>query len=363
MTTPPKVGLIITMLNISGSYGDGGGQILRTSLSLSAWLGIPFRISGIRIKRPKPGLKPQHLAALLAAAEITHAEVKGAAVGSTEAAFMPGNPRPGEYIFDVSRGAGAGGSAGSAMLIFQTLLPALAKCGVRSRVRVAGGTHVAWSPPFHFIDRSFLPALSKMGLHATLGIKKWGFYPRGGGEIEAEIFPSKLTSVELMDRGKLLNLKIISAVANLPDHIARRQADAALSIIRARGLDAEIELLRADSIGQGTFIYMDAEFENIKTGFSALGERGKRAESVGMEAGKSFIDYVDSKGCVEKHLADQLLLYMALTGGRCAMNVQEITSHLITNAWVIRQFLPGVVINVSGREKESGTVEVIPEAF
>ncbi|MGC2425279.1 MAG: RNA 3'-terminal phosphate cyclase [Nitrospirota bacterium] len=348
------------MLNIPGSYGEGGGQMLRTSLSLSAWLGIPFKISGIRIKRPKPGLKPQHLTALLAAAEITHAEVQGAAIGSTEVAFIPGNPRPGKYIFDVSPGGSPGGSAGSAMLIMQTLLPALAMCAGRSLIRISGGTHVAWSPPFHFIERSFLYSLSKMGLRTTLDIKRWGFYPKGGGEIEAEIFPSKLTPVGLMDRGKLLNLKIISAVANLPDHIARRQADAALSVIRAHGLDAEIELLRADSIGQGTFIYIDAEFENIKTGFSALGERGKRAETVGREAVKSLIDYVDSKGCVEKHLADQLLLYMALTGGRCTLNVQEITSHLITNAWVIRQFLPGVVINFSGQEKESGTVEVIP---
>ena len=332
--------------------------MLRTSLSLSAWLGVPFAISDIRIKRPKPGLKPQHLTALFAAAEMTRAEVKGAAIGSTEVAFAPGSPRPGKYSFDVSRG---GGSAGSAMLILQTLLPALAKCGTRSHLRIIGGTHVAWSPPFHFIDRSFLYSLSKMGLRTTLDIKRWGFYPKGGGEIEAEIFPSKLDPVELMDRGKLLNLKIISAVANLPDHIALRQADAALSVIRAHGLDAEIELLRADSMGQGTFIYIDAEFENIKTGFSALGERGKRAEIVGMEAGRSFIDYMDSKGCVEKHLADQLLLYMALTGGRCAMNVQEITSHLITNAWVIRQFLPGLVINISGQEKKAGTVEVIPE--
>jgi RNA 3'-terminal phosphate cyclase (ATP) len=347
------------MLNISGGYGEGGGQMLRTSLSLSAWLGVPFRISEIRIKRPKPGLKPQHLAALLAAAEITHAEVKGAAIGSTEIAFMPGSPRPGKYIFDVSRG---GGSAGSATLILQTLLPALAKCGGRSHLRIAGGTHVKWSPPFHFIDSSFLHSLSKMGLRTTLELKRCGFYPKGGGEIEAEIFPSKLTPVELIERGKLLGLKIISSVANLPDHIAHRQADAALSVIRAHGLDAEIELLKAYSIGQGTFIYIDAEFENIKAGFSALGERGKRAETVGTEAGKSFLDYIDSKGCVEKHLSDQLLLYMALTGGRCAMNVQEITSHLITNAWVIRQFLPGLKINFLAREKESGTVEVIPEA-
>jgi RNA 3'-terminal phosphate cyclase (ATP) len=353
------------MLNISGSYGEGGGQILRTCLSLSAWLGVPFSISGIRMKRPKPGLKPQHLTALFAAAEITRAELKGASVGSTEVAFMPGSPRPGKYFFDVSRGAvtsGSGGSAGSTMLILQTLLPALAMCGAPSRLRIIGGTHVAWSPPFHFIERSFLYSLSKMGLRTTLDIKKWGFYPKGGGEIEAEIFPSKLVPVELTDRGKLVGLKIISAAANLPDHIARRQADAALSVIRAHGLDAQIELLRANSIGQGTFVYIDAEFENIKAGFSALGERGKRAESVGMEAGKSFIDYMDSKGCVEKHLADQLLLYMALTGGRCAMSVREITSHLITNAWVIRQFLPGLVINISGEEKRAGTVEVIPEA-
>jgi RNA 3'-terminal phosphate cyclase (ATP) len=338
---------------------------LRTSLSLSACLGMPFSISGIRMKRPKPGLKPQHLTALFAAAEITRAEVKGASVGSTAVAFMPGATHPGKYSFDVSRGAlatGSGGSAGSAMLILQTLLPALAMCPGPSRLRIVGGTNVAWSPPFHFIERSFLYPLSKMGLHTTLDIKRWGFYPKGGGEIAAEIFSSKFIPVELTDRGRLLGLKIISAAANLPDHIPRRQADAALSVIRARGLDAKIELLRVNSIGQGTFIYIDAEFENIKAGFSALGERGKRAETVGMEAGKSFTDYIGSEGCVEKHLADQLLLYMALTSGRCAMSVQEITSHLITNAWVIRQFLPGVVINISGEEKRAGTVEVIPEA-
>ena len=289
-------------------------------------------------------------------AELTRARVTGAEVGSGEVSFAPGPVKPGEYRFDVSK---VRSSAGSVTLVLQTLLPALALASGPSRIAIVGGTHVPWSPPYHFIERSFLPAVSRMGVDAETGIARWGFYPAGGGLVEAKVKPSgPLSPADFTDRGALVRVTGLSAVANLPVSIARRQASSAVSLLTGRGMSADIELVEAQSVGQGTFIYLSAEFERMTLGFSALGERGKRAEVVGEEAASALIRFVDSGACVEERLADQLLIYMALAKGASKMTVSRVTRHLLTNAWVINQFLPDVYINVKGEPGERGEVEV-----
>ncbi|HLB24905.1 MAG TPA: RNA 3'-terminal phosphate cyclase [Nitrospirota bacterium] len=345
------------MIVISGSYGEGGGQILRSSLSLSALLGEPVKILNIRRNRPKPGLRPQHLTSVLAVKELSRGEVTGAEVGSTELAFVPRDVRPGAYDFDVSR---ITGSAGSVTLILQTILPVLALSHGQSRVTLAGGTHVPWSPPFHFIERCFLPAVGRLGINATVSIERWGFYPKGGGRVVADVTPSaKLVPVDLTSRGRLVGVKLISAAANLPEGIAQRQADAAKGAVAGAGVEPDVEIINAPSPGQGTFVYISAEFENVTLGFSALGERGKRAETVGLEAARDFLGFMEMGACVDERLADQLVLYMALAEGSSRMSVERVTSHLMTNIWVVGQFLPDVHIKVEGEEGSPGIVEVV----
>jgi RNA 3'-terminal phosphate cyclase (ATP) len=344
------------MLVIDGSTGEGGGQILRSSLSLSAILERPVRIVNIRAARPKPGLRPQHLTGLTAIADITRAKVSGAKTGSTEVVFEPGPVRPGRYVFDVSRTTS---SAGSVTLVMQTLLPALLHAPGASTAVVRGGTHVAWSPPFHFLSECFIPAVGRIGADAGADIARWGWYPKGGGEASLSVRPLKhLGPVELVERGGLLRVEILSAVSNLPLSIAKRQAATAGEYLRASGIEPSVEIMEAPSYGTGTFVYVSAQFENISAGFSALGERGKRAEAVGKEAASALSRFMGSGACVEEHLADQLVLYMAVADGVSRMSVPRITRHLLTNIEVVRMFLPDIDIRVDGIEDGPGTVEV-----
>lgn len=344
------------MITIDGSYGEGGGQVLRSALSLSAVTGIPFTIHSIRANRPKPGLRPQHLTGLVAMAEVCGAEVSGAQVGSKEVTFVPHGTRTGEYFFDVSR---TSGSAGSVTLVAQTVLPALALADGRSRVRIRGGTHVAWSPSYDFFADSFLTAASHLGLNAGVTIDGCGYFPKGGGEITVEVMPAgKFSPAELSGRGELLELRGVSAVSNLPMSIARRQADAVVRYLSERGVGVDMETCEAPSPGQGTYVYLSAKFENVTAGFSALGERGKRAETVGEEAASLLSSYIESEACVEERLADQIVLYMALAGGVSRMAVQKITGHLLTNNWVVCRFMPEAVFEVDGEEGGPGTVTV-----
>jgi len=332
--------------------GEGGGQVLRTSLSLSAITRTPITIDGIRISRPKPGLRPQHLMCVNAMAKICRAKVEGAEIGSTRLVFEPGETVHGEYRFDI-------GTAGSVSLLFQTLLPALALSGGTSKLKLIGGTHVPWSPPFHFIKGSFLHTLSRHGLSAEVDIGMWGYYPKGGGEMTAKIHLSGgFTPMRLDERGELLGVSGVSAVSRLPMSIADRQAISVSDELLLSGIDTKLERIDTDAYGPGTFVYISAEYENVTLGFSALGAKGKLAEAVGKEAADAFISHRKSGACVEEHISDQLLVYMALADGVSRMSVSKITRHLTTNADVIRLFLPDVRIRIEGEESQKGTVEV-----
>ncbi|MEA3459390.1 MAG: RNA 3'-terminal phosphate cyclase [Chloroflexota bacterium] len=343
------------MIIIDGSYGEGGGQILRTALTLSALTGKPVRIENIRAGRRKPGLAAQHLTGVLAVAEICSAELEGAKLGSQALSFVPQSPpKAGKYTFDVAE-ARRGGSAGSVGLVFQTLLLPLAFAAGESHLVIKGGTHVAWSPPFHYLKHVYLPTLARMGIEAKVEIEKWGWYPIGGGGIRAQVSglgsQRDLNPLELNERGKLVRLWGISATSNLPAHIGQRQKRGAEGLLRQRGFDPQIEVVDAPSPGQGTCVFIVAEYENAVAGFSSLGEIGKPAERVAEEACREFIEYHQSGACLDKHLADQLILPMALAGSPSAFTTSEITQHLLTNIWVVEQFI-GAKFEVKSEERK-----------
>jgi len=342
----------MAMLEIDGSFGEGGGQILRSALSLSCYLLKPFRIFNIRVRRKNPGLKPQHLTCVRVAQLISGAEVKGDSVGSLELSFIPYKVLGGHYKIDI-------GTAGSTSLVFQTVLLPLCFADNKSEITISGGTHVPWSPPFHYLKQVFLPLLERVGVNVNLDIERWGFYPRGGGIIKAFIKPAgSIRPINIEQKGVLKILKGISAVCNLPLNIAERQKTSALEILKNYGLlstslqQSDIEVLSAPCIGQGTFFFLSGEFENSLAGFSSLGERSKRAEDVGREAAEEFVRFYSGTGALDRRLADQIVPYLALSN-KTSLLTTEITQHLLTNIWVIQKFLD-VKIEVEGEEGETG---------
>ncbi|KPK39689.1 MAG: hypothetical protein AMJ78_08105 [Omnitrophica WOR_2 bacterium SM23_29] len=346
-------------LRIDGSYGEGGGQILRTALSLSCITAKPIEIYNIRKGRPKPGLQPQHLTCVKGAAEICDAKVEGAELGSERIRFSPAKIKSGKFTFDVAEKKGSAGSIG---LIFQTIFPPLALSGAESEVVLYGGTHVPWSPSFHYLKYVFLQMIKKLGVQADIDIERWGWYPIGKGKIVAKIYPKREgINLNLESRGELKKLTGISAVSNLPLSIAERQKNKGIKILDKYGLKIDVELIEAPSLGKGTLFFILAEFENCLAGFDALGAIGKRAEDVAKEACEDFLRYYQAKShspegggaCLEPHLADQLILYLALENKKASFTTSLVSRHLSTNVWTVKNFLP-VDILVAGSEGGPG---------
>jgi RNA 3'-phosphate cyclase len=255
-------------------------------------------------------------------------------VGSRRIVFRPGPVRPGIYSFDV-------GTAGSVTLIVQALLPPLALAPGPSRVTLRGGTHVPWSPPYHYLSEVFLPTVSRMGVKADLDLKRWGWYPKGGGEVEVIIQPSpRLTPLVQDQSWKPDEVKVLCAASNLPGHIGEREKQRLAEILRPRGLRPEFEVAEGPAVGQGNIVFIAARKGPAAAGFSALGARGRPAEQGAEEAAGSFLSFLDSDAAVDEHLGDQLLPYLALAVGRSGLLVHKISSHLRTNLWVIHQFMP-----------------------
>ncbi len=338
-------------VKVDGSHGEGGGQILRTALALSAIVGRPAEVVKIRARRKSPGLQAQHLTAVTALAQVAEAEVQGAELGSTALTFRPRQIKGGDFVLDV-------GTAGATTLVFQTLVWPFAVGAGRAQVVIRGGTHVPFSPPFHYLRDVFLPATATMGLKASMDLLRWGFYPRGAGGMRAEVHPSpRFKPIELLERPKPTTVHGISAVANLPRSIGDRQRERAAKRLKAEGLVPKLETVEASGLGQGTFVFLVLPDGPAPAGFSALGERGKPAEKVADEAVDLLLAFARSGTAVEAHLADQLLIPMALALGRSAMAVERITDHLVTNAWVIEQFLPAKV-SIEGKVGSAGRVVV-----
>lgn len=341
------------MLEIKGSYGEGGGQVLRTSLSLACLLGVPFRISNIRASRPKPGLQPQHLTCVVAAQEVTRAEVKGAEINSTSLAFVPTTIASGRFDWDVSR---ISPSAGSTSLILQTVLPPLVFAPARSTICLKGGTHIPFSPVFEYIQQVFLPSVAALGVRASAEIHSAGYYPIGGGEIRASVEPvGGLRSPGEIARGELQEIRCISLVSRLPLSIADRQMRAMLNCFRRGRPVSRGDILEVPSRGPGTCAFAVARCEGSLAGFSSLGKRGKPAEGVGREAAEGLNTFLASGAALDVHLADQLLLWLCLAKGPFRVEVERVSEHLLTNLWVVQQFLPARV-EVIGDLGKTGVV-------
>jgi RNA 3'-phosphate cyclase len=344
------------LIDIDGSYGEGGGQILRTALALSAILKKPFSIHHIRSKRKNPGLQAQHLEAVEALAQITEAQTEGVKFGSQKITFFPQKILPGNYQFEVK-------TAGSTLLLFQAIFFPLSMAQRLSRVTLVGGTHVPWSPSFHYLVEVLLPTLEPMGISINAAIEKWGFYPRGGGKIQMTIHPvHELKPIHLTDRGSLRRIRGLSAISNLPKHVALRQKDQVMKRIQKElNMDTEINILYdAPSNGPGSFLFLLAEYEKTIAGFSSLGQRGKPAEKVADEAVDDLKDYLSSEGCVDPHLADQLVPFMAMTKGNSSFTTTRMTNHLLTNLWIITHFLQGKV-EKQGEIGKTGRVDFLNE--
>jgi RNA 3'-terminal phosphate cyclase (ATP) len=307
-------------------------------------------IEKIRAGRRNPGLQAQHLAGVRALVEVTGADVEGAAVGSASLRFTPAGILHGAYRWDV-------GTAGAISLVLQAILVPLALAPSASQIAITGGTHVPWSPPFPYLDQVLLPVLQGMGLRASLGLTRWGFYPKGGGLVEGTIEPSVLCPLTLTERGSLKEVVGLSAVAGVPWRVAERQRDRALSRLRPLGVPCQIDLQSVEAQSPGTILFLLLRCEGGRAGFSSLGERGKPAERVADEACDHVFAYLERAGVADPHLADQLLLPMVLAPGASMLTTTRVTEHLLTNRWVVDQFLPGRV-RVEGGLGEPGQVSV-----
>jgi RNA 3'-terminal phosphate cyclase (ATP) len=349
------------MITIDGSSGEGGGQVLRTCLALAAITGLPFRLYNIRAARPKPGLQAQHLTSARAVAAICGARLEGATLGSMSLMFEPKHPpRAGEYTFDVTQARNSG-SAGATTLVLQTLLLplALAPEDGESCVTIRGGTHVPFSPPFPYIRHIYLPMLWQMGVHAQVELQRYGWYPAGGGELQVRIQaqPGTLTPITLTERGGLRKLWGLAAVSNLPSHIAQRMANRAVNVLRDVDIQSCIEAVHVEATGPGAGIFLFAEYEHSLGGFTAYGRKGLPSEQVAGMACNDLLSHHTSGAATDMHLADQLILPAAFADGQSRWTTCQITLHLLTNAWVVRQFLD-VPIHITGNVGEQGCVMV-----
>jgi RNA 3'-terminal phosphate cyclase (ATP) len=331
------------VLEIDGSFGEGGGQILRTALSLSCLTQAPFRMVHVRKNRSKPGLQPQHLTAVKAPEAVCRAEVDGDTPGSQDLVFRPRQVVPGEYDFNI-------GTAGSTSLVLQALLPPLLFAERPSTLRLVGGTHVPMSPPFDYVRQVFPFLISSASMRRSQS-KDAVSTPRGG-QIGATIAPVDrergVSSVRLLNPSTSNRVKGVSATGNLPMGIAERQRDAAMEILKAEGIEADIQAKSVSASGKDTYVFLRPLGE--WAGFSSLGARGKRAEVVGAEAARELVSFERSQTYLDPHLADQALIYLSLAAGQSTFTTPMITEHLTTNLSVIRHFLP-ITAEIGGEKK------------
>ncbi|HEX9653884.1 MAG TPA: RNA 3'-terminal phosphate cyclase [bacterium] len=337
------------MIALDGSSGEGGGQILRSALTLSILTAQPFTIKNIRANRRRPGLQPQHLKSVEAAGAICRARISGHHLDSTQLTFEPGTVSAGEYRFDI-------GTAGATTLVLQTIFLPLSFAASSSRITITGGTHVPWSPCFDYLDLQWLPFMKRIGADAEIHLIEAGFYPKGGGKISAEIHPVKtITPLHILERGDMKVILGISAYANLQRQVAERQMQQTEILLKREGIEPIIEIKEWPAHGINTMMMLLGVFEHSLGCYFALGARGKPAEKVATEAADAFVGFMHRQGAFDEFLADQLVLPLALADGPSVFKTPKITQHLLTNIGVIRSFLD-TQIAVEGNIGEEGMV-------
>jgi RNA 3'-terminal phosphate cyclase (ATP) len=295
------------MIRIDGSKGEGGGQVLRTSLALSLVTGRPFQMVNIRAGRSKPGLLRQHLTAVKAAEAVGEAEVTGAELHSKDLTFRPRSVKPGDYHFAV-------GTAGSATLVLQTVLPALLSASGPSTLVLEGGTHNPAAPPFDFLAKSYLPLVRRMGPEVEASLERPGFFPAGGGKFSVSVLPSPLKPLHLLERGKVVRRQATAMIAQVPYDVAKRELETVGRKLGWYPDERRVEELKR-SVGPGNVVSLEVESEHVTEVFTAFGERGVRAEDVAEAAAEEARVYLDAGVPVGEHLCDQLLLLLALARG------------------------------------------------
>jgi len=340
------------LIEIDGAKGEGGGQILRSVLTLSLVTGKPCRLKNIRAKRSRPGLQPQHLQAVRAATIVSNAQVTGDTLGSQRLLFIPDRVQPGQYCFDI-------GTAGATSLVLQAVYLPLVFTGIPSTITIIGGTHVPLSPCFHYLDWQWCRFLAAADVRLALNMERAGFYPRGGGIIHATVHPtSAIKPLRLRERGKLLRIQGLSAVANLNRQIAERQSAKALQRLAEYRSQCHIAIAHFPALGKGTLLVLLAQFEHTQACFFALGAPGKPAERVADEAAGALLQFLAANGAVEPFLADQLLLPLSFAREESILTISRVTRHLLSNAEIIRNFLP-VTLDIKDLGK-TGSVRIRP---
>jgi RNA 3'-terminal phosphate cyclase (ATP) len=337
------------MITIDGSLGEGGGQILRSSLALSLVTGEPFCIERIRSKREKPGLLRQHLTAVNAAAEISRAQVEGAEIGSGRLSFTPGMVAGGSYHWSI-------GTAGSTTLVLQTVLPALITATEKSEIVLEGGTHNQYAPPYEFLARAFIPIINRMGPKLESRLERHGFYPAGGGKFTIAIEPAqKLAKVDLPERGDIIRKEAVGVVSQLP----RRIAETEIGILKSKlswGDDCFSIQEVKNSRGPGNILTCLIESQCITEVFTGFGERGVPANRVATLLSDEVREYLSSGVPIGHHLADQLMIPLALAGSGSFRTV-PLTRHSTTNIEVIKKFLD-VEITLAKQDRLVWSVEI-----
>ena len=343
------------MIVIDGMMGEGGGQILRTSLTCSVLTGSPIKIVNIRANRKNPGLAAQHLTAVKAARKLCDANVTGAELRSKEIEFYPGKITCSSFKCDV-------GTAGSIMLNFQTVLYPLLFGKSRTSVELRGGTHVQWSPSFHYICETFLPIIRMMGIRAGLELDRPGFYPKGGGKVRGLISSidaeTDINPLQFQERGELKRIKLITYTADLPDNVPVREIAEFRKIIGYLPMKPEIIKEKGTADNPGNVLLMVLQYENGIAGFQSLAERGKRAETLAREVVRDYRMFETSGASVDEHLADQLILPCILAQGESFYTTSKITKHLTTNAEVVKMFFPEIEIKIDGEPESFGKITI-----
>ena len=346
------------MIEIQGDILEGGGQIVRTSISLAALVGEHIHITKIRHKRPNPGLQAQHVTAAKAMATLCDAQTEGLTQGSTELVFKPNGHRSGKFKFDV-------GTAGSIPLVLQALMPCIAFAPDHLELEIRGGTDVKWSPPIDYIRLITIPMLRLMGYELNLTVNRRGHYPKGGGHVTVSTTPPRsLGNITLTNLDQLTSIQGVSHCVKLPSHVAQRQADAAERILTTAGynepkVDVESHVSDDDPhVGPGSGITLVATHANSSIiGADALGEKGKPAEQVGEEAVRRLIEELNSQAALDRHMGDMIIPYMAVADGRSEISVSQITMHTLTNVHVAEKILK-VKFQVNGNVGLAGSISV-----
>lgn len=338
-------------LKIDGSLGEGGGQILRSSLTMSLLSKRPVHLVNIRAKRSKPGLKPQHLAAIQAASQISGSEIRGATLHSQELYFIPGTPCPGNYHFQVT-------TAGAMPLVLHTIALPLAFSDKPSRVDLKGGTHVNWAPTYEYLEHIWGSVMQQLGFSMKFNLHQAGYYPAGGGWFTVEIEPATtIRTLNVVERPPLRQLKLIAILSKLSANIAEREISQVQRLLPPVKIALDTIHRQYPASRPGNALFLQADFGSIQAGFTSLGERGKPAEKVAKSLVKEFHKFWKTNAAVEEHLADQLLLPLAFASGVSSYQVANISQHLLTNAHILQLFRD-VNIAISGQEGESGTVTI-----